>query len=397
VHSNETGKSLEHYSKNPHAMLAMVDGKDSNTPSRGTPVYPVATPYGAPSASNKPPQRLKLVLNASKSSSSSNTLPHTNGNSTTISNPPDQSYQATDPSLPLSPQSRDALFGPLPSDLHFTPDEASLPRASLFRLLRRQLHWATTASTALTNSVASLECLRRTEFLAKELALENALEATHAVIERAGLVSSWAENGVRGIPGQESLQAETVLRDEETETRFWVGRREEGGLVGKQLEMDVQAAGALPLGLGSTQAGGSKVREPWYRGAEWKEKRKEMGEARKAAEKAGTGAAGVLGGGDAGIGGSADQPVSLEELDDEVDDAALLDDADEADEELEAPEAEAEAEADEELGDFEGDEDDEGADAEAMEVDRRGGMAEGGDDRGGVRLSGPHGADGMIA
>ena len=93
--------------------------------------------------------------------------------------------------------------------------------------------------------------------------------------------------------------------------------------------------------------------------------------------------------------GGLENPVPLEEADDEVDDAALLDDADEADEELEAPEAEVEA--DEEVGDFEGDEDEEGGVADAMDIDGRGGMAE--EDHyghGEARLSGANGADAIV-
>ena len=160
--------------------------------------------------------------------------------------------------------------------------------------------------------------------------------------------------------------------------------------------LDVEAAGMLPLGMG-IQASGGKGPEPWYRGAEWREKRRELNEARKAAEEAGNITAGVLGGG--GGDGPENQTVPLEEVDDEVDDAALLDDADEADEELEAPEAEAEAEADEEVGEFEGDEDDEGvyaeAEAEAMEVDGRGGLGQEHYGHGEARLSGALGTDGM--
>lgn len=344
VHANETAKTLEHYGKNPHAAL-FTDVKDTNTPSRGTPGI-----LGLQSTT-KPPQRFKLLLNANKGTASSTsaaatTTTHTNGNSV---EPPSQAGESHGP---LSPHTRNALFGQFPPDLDFSAEELDLPRNDLFRLLRRQLHWATQASTNLNLSVADLETTRKSEFMAKELALENAMEAAYALAERKGLANAWSENGVRGLPVQESLQAEMVMRDEETESQFWGMRKEEGEKVVKWLEADMDIAGKLPLGMPSGRHGGEAPNQPWYRTAEWNERRKELEKLRGSGEGGGHG-------GDEGP-------------DDEIDDAALLDDADEADEELEAP--------DEEVVDVEDDGD--GLDEELqhdeqMDVDERGAVVNG--------------------
>lgn len=321
VHENEAPKTLEHYSKNPHAALAeKLEKENGGTPMRGTPILSqVAT-----TVPSKAPQKLKLLLNPSKASaSSSGGAQKTNGMAVDAH---------SDYYTPVPPESRDAVFGPLPTDLGFTADEASMSRHDLFRLLRRQVHWAEQNAASLNTSVATLENMRRSEFLAKELALENALEGAYAIAERQGMVGAWADHGVRGMPIEDTLQAELIMRNDKTEAKFWELRREEGEKVVRWLEQEVQYATRLPLQSHKTGGAG-----PWYRSDEWKERKLEMERLRHAAkdrrEEPGLEKAG--------------------EEDDVIDDAALLGDADEADEDLELPDEDPEDEEAE--GEGEGD------------------------------------------
>lgn len=64
-----------------------------------------------------------------------------------------------------------------PPDIDLAPEELSLSAPDLFRLLRRQLHWATQESKQLRAEAAALEKQRKEEWEAKELLLENVMEA----------------------------------------------------------------------------------------------------------------------------------------------------------------------------------------------------------------------------
>jgi hypothetical protein len=355
VHANEVARTLEHYGhKNPnfHAGVAtdrahdrLLEGKGRDTPSRGTPGL-------AGSSTSSKPRSLKLLLNSSKGTASSTTSYPT---PTTPAHPQSSSngYYAdhrshSEQAIPLSPSTRDTLLGPLPPMLDFSRLEASLPRKELFRLLRRQYQWASSAHVALQVQLTSLEAVRRSEFVAKELALENALESNYATAERKGLMAEWDEHGIRGRMVGETLQAEGLRNREDAEGRFWNQRRDEGEKVLKWLEGDYDASRKLPIARPGVRKAEEEETPVWYRSKEWEDRRKEMVEKRKETKKTEAAAkaakeaevarkeaegksqnGGVREGGKLG---------KQEVLDDEVDDAALLDDADEADEELELPE-----------------------------------------------------------
>ncbi|KAK3044810.1 hypothetical protein LTS18_000295, partial [Coniosporium uncinatum] len=70
-----------------------------------------------------------------------------------------------------------------PPDIQFTPEELAMPADQLFRLLRRQLHWATQDADELKAEEDELNKRRKHEWLAKELALENIMEAELAIME----------------------------------------------------------------------------------------------------------------------------------------------------------------------------------------------------------------------
>ncbi|KAF2842461.1 hypothetical protein M501DRAFT_998763 [Patellaria atrata CBS 101060] len=69
-----------------------------------------------------------------------------------------------------------------------TEDERALAPDELFRLLRRELHWAQTESEDLKAELIALEGRRREEWEAKELVLENMLELEAVRMERKGYI-----------------------------------------------------------------------------------------------------------------------------------------------------------------------------------------------------------------
>lgn len=71
-----------------------------------------------------------------------------------------------------------------PPDLDFTPHELSLPAPVLFRLLCRQLQWATREGEELRTEAEALEAQRKEEWKEKELLLENLMEAEFASAKR---------------------------------------------------------------------------------------------------------------------------------------------------------------------------------------------------------------------
>ena len=75
-----------------------------------------------------------------------------------------------------------------PADLLLTPSEASLPPDKLFCLLRQQKAWSEGEKTDLKREISALEQKRHEEWVAKELVLENIMEAEIAVeLRRASL------------------------------------------------------------------------------------------------------------------------------------------------------------------------------------------------------------------
>ena len=66
---------------------------------------------------------------------------------------------------------------PWPSDLQLTAEESGTAPHELFRLLRRQLHWAQEERHELRREVEALEKKKKREWQEKELLLENVMEA----------------------------------------------------------------------------------------------------------------------------------------------------------------------------------------------------------------------------
>lgn len=93
-----------------------------------------------------------------------------------------------------------------PPDLDFTPHELSLPAPELFRLLCRQLQWATREGEQLRAEAEALEAQRKEEWKEKELVLENLMEAEFASLKRKR-----QETGLPLDPEAQSLIEEDIV------------------------------------------------------------------------------------------------------------------------------------------------------------------------------------------
>jgi len=110
------------------------------------------------------------------------------------SHPPPSATVATNPEFDYSHNNIMYIANPasptaapliqFPSDIHFSVHELALPADQLFRLLRRQLHWAQQDAEELKAEAELLEKKRKEEWVAKELLLENAMEAELARMRR---------------------------------------------------------------------------------------------------------------------------------------------------------------------------------------------------------------------
>lgn len=156
------------------------------------PSDPVPKHHSSNPTNNK--QRLKLVLN-----NEGKKLPHDKASTPgSPSHPPNSATAAaaaattseTDYShnnviylQDLASPSAPTLVQ-FPPDIEFTPEELRKPANELFQLLRRQLQWATKEGEQLRAEAEELERVRREEWQAKELLLENFMEAQAAAERR---------------------------------------------------------------------------------------------------------------------------------------------------------------------------------------------------------------------
>lgn len=104
-----------------------------------------------------------------------------------------------------------------PADIRFDDDEALLPANELYKVLRRQLHWAQEEAEDLKRDVDRLEQQRRQEWMEKELLLENTLEAEQVTMQqKKGDITF---SGADGRAGQPTLR-EKIQRDVEPSKRL---------------------------------------------------------------------------------------------------------------------------------------------------------------------------------
>ncbi|KAF4534277.1 Zinc finger C2H2-type protein [Lasiodiplodia theobromae] len=135
-------------------------------------------------------QRLRLVFKnngTDKPGSPMPASPHSQGAGQQQPPPPVENeyehnnviYRPLDPTIPHSPLTRK-----FPHDIQFTKEEMSLSAPDLLRLLTRQIQWATAEGEELKAEVDALEKARKDEWMAKELTLENVMEAEFGRMER---------------------------------------------------------------------------------------------------------------------------------------------------------------------------------------------------------------------
>ncbi len=100
-----------------------------------------------------------------------------------------------------------------PPDMQFTPAEAALPADELFRLLRRQHAWAEADGAGLKREVQRLEEERHREWMAKELVLENVIEAELETAELRAARKKGA--GVSAFLGEDDRVRSRMRKDVE--------------------------------------------------------------------------------------------------------------------------------------------------------------------------------------
>lgn len=246
VHENEGPRTAECYPRAPYPRATT----GANTPTTDQVVAVAPPPPSAPgdktndstpSHTVSKPSGLKLKLNLNGKPKAS----------PTASNDLDFLDEIqTAPLTPLSPHTKDEVFGALPKDLEFDEYETLLDRRRLFFLLRQQLQWAEQEGKELDQQVAELEAERRKEWLAKELVMENVLEAEYATADRRGVFDDSGSDLTFGeIPDELTwngrLGAESKVK----------AQREKEKIL-ELLDKDAMVANQLPMRGASA---------PWYR------------------------------------------------------------------------------------------------------------------------------------
>lgn len=197
-------------------------------------------------------QRIKLVLSEAKRHAEKGSAPASPSshppNSATAPLSADAEYahnnvvymqDLASPSAPTMVQ--------FPPDVAFTPHELALPAPDLFRLLRRQLHWATQEGERLRAEAEALEKKRKEEWAAKELLMENIMEAELATTRRKRI-----DAGLAHEPEHMALLAKDVAPSKKLNIEPKAGKmpwwREEAWL-NRHAEIKEPAGGALLLEL----------------------------------------------------------------------------------------------------------------------------------------------------
>lgn len=136
------------------------------------------------------PQRLKLIVNSKPRD------PPASGNSETEIDD-DATIYANSEHSPTSPP---LLPLDYPPSLNFTDEELALPSDQLYRLLRRQQHWAEEESTELAEEVQALEATKKQEWVQKELVLANVMEAELANAHDRGEPQQNVQHHLQDLP-----------------------------------------------------------------------------------------------------------------------------------------------------------------------------------------------------
>lgn len=172
------------------------------------------------------PQRLKLIVNSKPPQSDNRGV-----DSGDVSIDDDATIGATSD---INPDTFPAPPFEYPPDIHFVENELSMRPNELHGLLRRQVQWAQEEGSELRQEVEALEKKRKEMWQAKELVLENLMEAelSHAIqwgndLDKAYKMAEDLPNPMLPISGQtpwyrvepavdqdKEVKGEAILRDE---------------------------------------------------------------------------------------------------------------------------------------------------------------------------------------
>jgi hypothetical protein len=105
-----------------------------------------------------------------------------------------------------------------PPDVTFASEELAMPAQQLWRLLKRQLVWATEEADELKRQLAAVEKIRKSEWVAKDLVLEELIQQqTLAVFDDPEFIKRYAfgpvnedkavvDDGSDAVPVEEEVQ-----------------------------------------------------------------------------------------------------------------------------------------------------------------------------------------------
>ncbi|KAF2706870.1 hypothetical protein K504DRAFT_412500 [Pleomassaria siparia CBS 279.74] len=149
-----------------------------------------------------------------------------------------------------------------PPDMNFTPDELLLPAPELFKLLRRQLHWATQEGEQLRTEADILEKQRKDEWYAKELVMENYMEAELATTRRKRL-----DAGLYDEPDTFKMMEGDIIPSKKLEVQPKLGKLpwwREKSWVTRQAEVNTMREGmreGIREGMAEREMPGPELRE----------------------------------------------------------------------------------------------------------------------------------------
>lgn len=202
VHDSESLRTIDHYAKLKPPTNAHIGSPNSGQSPAPDAVQPATTVQEVtrPTSPPKPPVKLNLkLLLAGKDKDKDKT-----SNAST----PTNDTAALDPQSPVSPSQRDEAFGAFSPTTNFNAAELALDRRDLYHLLRRQIKWAEQDAVSLSREVEAAERRRKREWMAKELVLENLLEA-----DVLGAIERQKDNDVAELGALKTKGKLSVLTD----------------------------------------------------------------------------------------------------------------------------------------------------------------------------------------
>jgi hypothetical protein len=125
------------------------------------------------------------------------------------------------------------------TELGFTLEELALGPKELYRLLRRQLHWAEEESDALRRECEMIEAIRKKEWLEKEILLDQVIKNEADWHERRRMV-------IASLPTAEELKVQALAHADGSVSASGFGT---GGETAEEQREDQQEAAAVLASL----------------------------------------------------------------------------------------------------------------------------------------------------